>query len=139
MTVNEDWVRDQFTQAKVKQATGTAVLRLLEVWNTMNHSDKSAADVVNVFSKIALGHALVPQSTADEVWVSAQPGQIKVGDEVRVKVDAYSGEAGQTHNGRRGRIVAIRYGDVVFKSDDDKMPVINGAHHSPHMLERRIR
>jgi len=138
MSVNEDWVRDQFTQAKVKQATGTAVLRLLEVWNTMNHSDQSAAEIVDVFGKVAQGHALVSQNSANEVWVAAQPGQIKVGDEVRVKVDAYQGEAGQTHNGRRGRIVAIRYGDVVFNSEDSKTPAINGAHHSPYMLERRV-
>jgi hypothetical protein len=139
MSISEDWVREQFAQAKVKQATGTAVLRLLEVWNTMNHSETSAAETVEVFSKVALGHALAQQGSADEVWVQAQPGQITVGDEVRVKVDAYIGDAGQAHNGRRGRIVAIRYGDVIFKSDDGKEPVISGAHHSPYALEKRVR
>lgn len=139
MSVSEDWVREQFQQAKVKQAVGTAVLRLLDVWNTMNHSDKTAQETVEVFSRVALGHAIAPQGTGDEVWVPAQPGQITVGDEVRVKVDAYDGEAGQMHNGRRGRIVAIRYGDVVFKSDDGKEPEINGAHHSPHQLEKRVK
>lgn len=139
MSISEEWVREQFAQARVTQATGTAVLRLLEVWNTMNHTEESAADVVRVFSTVALGHALVPTVKVDEVWVDAQPGQIKVGDEVRVKVDAYHGDAGQMHNGRRGRIVAIRYGDIVFKSTDDRKPVIDGAHHSPHALEKRVR
>jgi len=139
VSVNEDWVREQFAQAKIKQATGTAVLRLLDVWNTMNHNDATATETVEVFSKVALGHALAPKGSSDEVWIQARPGQITVGDEVRVKLDAYIGEAGQTHNGRRGRIVAIRYGDVIFKSDDDKEPVINGAHHSPYALEKRVK
>lgn len=139
MTISEEWVREQFAQARVTQSVGTAVLRLMELWNTMNHTDKSAAETIAVFSKVALGHALTPQNKTAEVWVQAQPGQITVGDEVRVKADAYVGEAGTAHNGRRGRIVGIRYGDVIFKSEDDKTPVIEGAHHSPYMLEKRVK
>lgn len=36
----------------------------------------------------------------------------KVGDEVKVRMDAYTGEAGARHNGRIGKIVGIFEGDI---------------------------
>jgi hypothetical protein len=66
------------------------------------------------------------------------PGQIKVADVVRVKPDAFDGELGETHNGREGVIVAIRSGDVIFRSTDDKKPLLDGTHYSPYHLQKRI-
>jgi hypothetical protein len=87
---------------------------------------------------VAVGHSLV-QDDGPEVWVTAQPGQLKVADIVRVKSDAFSGELGALHNGRRGTIIAIRYGDIIVNSNDDKNPKIDGAHYSPYHLEKRIK
>lgn len=140
MSANMDWVREQMTAAKVRQSVGTSVLRLMEVWDTMNHKPETAKETVEIFSKLALGHALVEteDENFDGTWVPAMAGQIKVTDIVRVKLDAFDGPAGVMHNGRIAKIVGIRYGDIVVKSVDGKTPVIDGAHYKPHMLEKLI-
>lgn len=139
--VNDEWVRQQMQDAKVKVGSGKAVLKLLQTWVESGElSAGLAKEAVEVFSKLALGHSLSGEKPAeDEVWVPAMPGQMTVGDEVRVLNDAFDGELGITHNGRRGKITALRYGDVIFKSTDGKEPLLDGAHYSPYNLERRIK
>jgi hypothetical protein len=137
--IDIDWVKDQMTRARVKQSAGTSVLRLLEVWNTMNHTDKSAKEAIEVFSKLALGHAIAEeQAPIDGRWVACQPGQIKVAEIVRVKLDAFTGVQGERHNGRVCRVVAVRYGDIICKSIDEREPKLDGTHYSPHDLEKLI-
>jgi hypothetical protein len=136
--VNIEWVRAQMEEAKVKVGVGNAILKLLEEWGGMKLSDNQTKDVIDLFSRLALGHSIVPEKP-DELWVDAQPGSILVGDEVRVKADAYDGSTGAMHNGRRGKVVGVRYGDIIFKSMDDKTPVLDGAHYTPHLLQKRIR
>jgi hypothetical protein len=136
--VNVEWVRAQMEEAKVKVGVGNAILKLLEEWEGMKLSDNQTKDVIDLFSRLALGHSIVPEKP-DELWVDAQPGSILVGDEVRVKADAYDGSTGAMHNGRRGKVVGVRYGDIIFKSMDDKTPVLDGAHYTPHLLQKRIR
>lgn len=141
MDINMDWVKEQMTEAKLRQSVGTSVLRLLEVWETMNHQSDTARETIRAFSKLALGYALV-EPEMDEfsgTWVQAQPGQLKVTDIVRVKSDAYEGDLGRMHNGRIGKIVGIRYGDIVVKTVDGKTPQIDGAHYSPHILDKLVR
>lgn len=134
-----EWVRQQMTLGKVKQSAGTSVLRLLEVWNTMNHTEKSAREAVEVFSKLALGHPLVLEEDDENgYWIPAQPGQIIVTDKVRIKADAFVGETGTMHNGRICKVVGVRYGDIIVKSIDGKAPQIDGTHYSPHVLEKFI-
>lgn len=134
--VNFDWVRQQFEEAKVGQAVGTSVLRLLEVWDTMNHNTDSSKEAVEIFSKVALGHALVEPVVPAGTWVQATPGFIRVADIVRVRTDAFTGEVGTMHNGRLGRVVGIRSGDIIVKSTDGKDPELDGAHYSPFHLEK---
>jgi hypothetical protein len=138
--MNFDWIRQQMQEAKVKVGTGKALLRLLELWDGESLSPTQANEVVEAFSKLALGKALAePATPADEIWVPAQPGQLTVGDEVRVLSDAFTDKTGVMHNGRRGKIAAIRYGDVIFKSTDGKEPSLDGVHYSPYKLEKRIK
>jgi hypothetical protein len=136
--INFDWVRQQMQDAKVKIGTGTALLALLETWNTQKLSDNQVKEVVEYFSKLVTGENIYEDKTVDEVWVPAMPGQLTVGDEVRVLSNAFSDKAGVTHNGRRGKIIAIRYGDVIFKSTDGKTPDLEGVHYSPYKLEKRV-
>lgn len=136
--VNIDWVKSQMEEAKVKVGVGNAILKLIGEWEGMKLSDNQAKDTLDLFSKLALGHSIVPEKP-DEVWIDAQPGAILVGDEVRVKADAYDGSTGAIHNGRRGKVVGVRYGDIIFKSMDGKTPVLDGAHYTPHLLQKRIR
>lgn len=139
--VNYEWVRQQLQEAKVKVGSGNAVLRLLEVWETMEKlSPNLAKEAVAVFSKLALNkNILEPVDEPEAVWVPVQPGNIKVGDEVRVLSDAFSDKTGVLHNGRRGKVIAIRYGDVIINSTDEKSPELKGVHYSPYKLEKRVK
>lgn len=136
--VNYQWVNQQMAEAKVRVGVGTVVMTLLETWEGIDISAENAAQVMEVFSKLAQGHALVV-APEEETWVPALPGQITIGDQVRVLANGYSGALGTIHNGRVGRIVAIRSGDVLFKSTDGKEPALDGVHYSPYKLEKRIR
>ena len=139
--VNDEWVKQQLGEAKVRVGSGKAILRLLETWESLGDlSENIAKETIEIFSRLALGknakdHEVVP----NEVWVPALPGQISVGDEVRVLVDAFSDKTGVIHNGRRGKVTAVRYGDVIFKSTDGKSPDLDGIHYSPYKLEKRIK
>ena len=138
--VNFDWVRQQMQDAKVRVAPGVALLALLETWNDLDKlSQDQAKEAVQLFSRLALGGNIFEEVKQDEVWIPALPGQLTVGDEVRVLKDAFSDTTGVMHNGRRGKIIAIRYGDVIFKSIDGKEPNLSGVHYSPYKLEKRIR
>jgi hypothetical protein len=70
--------------------------------------------------------------------VQVQPGFIKVSEVVRVKADAFDGELGALHNGRKGVVVGVRYGDVIIKSTDGKEPILEGAHYPPAKLEKLV-
>lgn len=138
--VNYNWVKEQFAKTGVSLEVGTSVIELLQAWEKaspkhINDSKKA----VEIFSKLSLGHALVNEPTDLEIWEDARPGFIKVADIVRVKHDAFDGEIGNLHNGRVGKIVAIRSGDVIINSIDDVSPEIKGAHYAPNKLEKRVR
>jgi hypothetical protein len=135
--VDFEWVRAQMQEAKVRIGTGKAVLKLLETWNDIPVSDKAAKDAVEIFSNLALTRTIV-QDKDDDVWIEARPGALSVGDIVKVRHDAYEGEPGVIHNGRKGKITGIRYGDIVIRTVDDKVPFIDGAHHSPHKLLKKV-
>lgn len=137
MNVDYEWVREQMTLAKVRVAPGEVVLKLLNAWEEIDLPDTFVDDAIENFSKLARGTAIIP-TNPNELWEDARPGGIKVGDIVRVKDDAFKGELGQMHNGRQGRIVGIRYGDIVVKSIDERLPVLDGAHYSPHHLQKRV-
>ena len=139
--VNYEWVRQQLQEAKVKVGSGNAVMKLLETWETMEKlSPNLAKEAVAVFSKLALNkNILEPVEEPDAVWIPLQPGNISVGDEVRVLSDAFSDKTGVMHNGRRGKVIAIRYGDVIINSTDGKSPELKGVHYSPYKLEKKVR
>jgi transcription antitermination factor NusG len=114
-------------------------LALLDVWATLDFPDeRTAEDTLDVFKKIAINQALLEEK--DETWAPAQAGfMLKVGDEVRVRHNAFTGAEARIHNGRRGRILAIRSGDIIVRTTDDKTPFLDGAHYAFTDLEKRIR
>jgi len=138
--VNYEWVRKQLEEAKVKIGSGNAVMKLLQTWEGMEKlSPNIAKETIEVFSKLALNKAAVePKVDPNEIWVPLQPGQITVGDEVRVIADAFSDSTGVIHNGRRGKVIAVRYGDVIINSTDGKSPELKGVHYSPYKLEKKV-
>jgi len=136
--INYTWVSEQLASAKVRKMVGNSVIKLLKSWEEMEVEDKFAEETLEAFKHLALGHSLVAPYK-DEVWVPVIPGQIKVADKIRVKHDAFKGKAGAVHNGRRGVVVAVRYGDIIIRSNDNKEPFLDGAHYSPFQLEKRIK
>jgi hypothetical protein len=136
--VDLDWASEQLASVRAKKAVGASVMAMLEAWKDLKHADKDSAEVLSLLSKLAMAHSLL-QDASEEVWVEARPGAISVGDIVRVRHDAYDGKLGTLHNGRVGKVVAVRYGDIIFRSTDEKVPFLDGTHHSPHKLEKRIK
>jgi len=137
--VNFDWVRTQLTRAKVRQVTGDAVLTLLHTWETISFTnDSQRQDSLDMFTTLAQGHLITPESSE---WVPVQSRgvMLRVGDEVRVKSDAFTGDLGTIHNGRIGRVVAKRYGDIIVKHTDGLTPSRDDARYSPSVLEIRPR
>lgn len=139
--VNYEWVKEQLQAAKVKVGSGKAIIKLLEAWESVpDLSEKMMEEVLTVFPKLVQGHSIVEEENEDDyMWINLQPGQIVVGDVVRVKSDAFSDKLGPLHNSRRGTVVAVRYGDVIFNDTDGKSPELKGVHYSPYKLEKRIR
>jgi len=142
--VDMPWIKEQLTSNKTKRIVGDSVLILLETWDNLKSTDpdptkneQNLSQIVELFSKLALGHAVVKEKSR-EVWTAAQPGNIQVANEVRVKWNAFDGEKGKVHNGRRGKVVSIRYGDIIVKTNDGKEPVLDGFHYTPQQLEIRI-
>ncbi len=136
--VDFDWAKEQLTEAKSKRGVGDAALELLKAWEEMSVDDEFVEEALETFKTLAQGHSLLAPY-ADEIWVEAVPGQLKVADKVRVKSNAFTGETGRTHNGRSGVVVAIRYGDIIVRMTDGKQPSLDGAHYSPFHLDKRIK
>jgi hypothetical protein len=136
--IDRAWILEQFDAAKVRVGVGKAVLKLLDQWEKIELAEQAEKDAISIFARVALNQSLV-EIPKDEVWGPAQPGFIRVGDEVRVANDAFTNELGRLHNGRRGKVVAIRHGDIIINSTDGKEPRLESTHYSPYKLEKRIR
>lgn len=138
--IDKKWVAEQLTLNKTKKASGDAVLKLLETWENINLTPEQAKEAVAIFNKLSLNEPIHIPLKKDEVWVEARPGDIVVGDEMLVKPNAYEHpEVALIHNGRRGRVVAIRYGDIIVKYTDGKTPEVDNAHHSPYSLLKLVK
>lgn len=137
--VNYDWAKAQMTGAGVRQGPGDAVLTLLKTWENINLSGEMAKDAIEVFGSLAKQEALI-KTPGDQVWVQSTPGGgTRVSDIVRVKHNAFTGDAGIIQNGRIGKVVAIRSGDVIFRSTDGLEPFLDGTHFPFAKLEKRVR
>lgn len=135
---NEAWIREQLQAVKARRAVGDTLLKLLDVWESLEEklSDQLKQEVLQYFSQLAMRHSLVEDK--ERTWLPAGPGQIRVGDEVRVAPTAFTGDLGMLHNGRIGRVVAVRYGDVIVNSTDGKEPVLDGTHYPPQALQKAL-
>lgn len=143
------WVDAQTRKLGIDQddSRKTVLAALLETWWDLEVPDGQQAQILGLFSELAQARAIDPELFQDKQaeeaprfrWVQVRPGQIVMRDYVRVRVDAYSGSAGQYHNGRSGPIVAVRNGDIHVMYDDDpnNKPQM-AVRHPPHCLEKRI-
>lgn len=141
--MNEDeldlsWAKSQLANARVHVSVGVAVLQLLEAWAELQFPSEEVRDkALEIFSKLAKDEALYEESEA--VYRPVQVGfDIQVGNTVRVREDAFPGPSGRTHNGRVGRVLAKRNGDIIVRSTDGKEPYLDMAHYPPSALELRV-
>lgn len=137
--VDFEWVKSQFQAAGVRKGPGSAVLKLLEAWEEIELPADLAEDAIDIFASVAKNAALIKTPT-NETWVQAVPGgSLRVSHKVRVKHNAFKGDAGRIHNGRKGVVTAIRSGDVIFRSTDGLEPFIDNAHYPFQALEVLIK
>jgi hypothetical protein len=137
MALDMNWIKEQLAAARVRKPVGNATMKMIEFFNSMELEEEHREKAVEMFSLLAKGHSYVKEDKK-EVWTPVRPGNIKVTDQVRVKFDAYDGELGAFHNGRRGVVVGVRYGDIIIKTTDGKEPQLDGAHYSPYSLEKLV-
>jgi hypothetical protein len=135
--LDRDWIVSQIEAARVKKPVGNATLKIVEFVDSLNISNDTKSQAFELASKIALGHAIL-EEVEDEVWIPVRPGDIRTAEQIRVRADAFSGDVGAIHNGRRGVVIGVRYGDVIIKTTDGKDPYLEGAHYSPHHLEKLV-
>jgi hypothetical protein len=136
--LNMDWVKSQIQAAKVRKPVGDATVKLVELFDSFeNLTPEFKSKTIDLFSKLALGHAVIKENK-NESWTQVRPGDIRVSEQVRVKADAFDGDLGTLHNGRRGVVVGVRYGDVIVKMTDNKQPQLEGAHYPPQKLEKLV-
>lgn len=137
MGLDMKWIKEQLQAAKVRKPVGDATMKLIETIDEIELDDEQREQVIEMFAKLARGHAHI-KVNKKEVWIAARPGDIRVADEIRVRADAYTGELGMFHNGRRGVVVGVRYGDIIVKTNDGKEPVLDGVHYKPQDLEKLV-
>ncbi len=136
-SLDMNWIKSQLQAAKVRKPVGDATMKLIELLDSLDLTPEFRNKAVEMFSVLAKGHVVVKEQK-NENWIPVQAGFIKVADSVRVKADAFDGELGTIHNGRRGVVVGVRYGDVIIKSNDGKEPILDGAHYPPAKLEKLV-
>lgn len=136
-------IRAHMDEAKVRQEVRWMVEHMFKsVWAEQDRllvSKELVSEAIEVFSTLSKGHRLMPEAP-DEVWIPARNGILTVGDSVRVRGDAYSAHPATDHNGRTGRITAIRYGDIhVYYDAKPEETIHSSVRHKADMLEKRVR
>lgn len=72
-------------------------------------------------------------------WIPAYPGNLTSGDKVRVMLDAFTSEAGrQIHNGRIGVVLAVKDGEIIIKTQDNRTPRLAEARYPYYKLEKAV-
>lgn len=135
--VDFNWVQEQLDSASVKPEVAEVVISLLETWETLEYDSGNLKEVTEIFTELIHNRALLPAEST-EVWVEALRGSIHTGDVIRVRFDAFDGDQGRYHNGRVGKVIGVRHGDVIMRSTDNKSPNIDGARYDTKYLERRV-
>jgi hypothetical protein len=64
--------------------------------------------------------------------------KVKIGDKVQVSQDAFEGKLGKIHNGRIGVVVDIIYGDVIFSSQDMRLPKLEKTYYPPSVIKKVV-
>ncbi|UDL16378.1 hypothetical protein SEA_ZOOMAN_94 [Microbacterium phage Zooman] len=137
--VDLSWAKEQLAGARVPAAVGRGVLALLRAWDGLKFpSDAQQEKAIEIFSKLALDEAVFVEH--EHQYAPVMVGfNVQVGNIVRVRSDAFTGDLGRLHNGRVGRVTAKRHGDIIVTTIDDREPKLEMAHYPPSALDIRIK
>lgn len=130
-------VHDQLKKMRATVAVEDGVKALAETLNDLALSVDTAREAVEALAELVKGHSLLPSET-EEAWAPCIPGMVHTGDVVRVRHDAFSGSTGRIHNGRVGKVLFVRSGDISVRSTDDLDPFLDGARYRAENLEYRV-
>lgn len=133
----ERWQDEQLIRAQIPERISLPVRQLLTTWRKAHFPIDDGPEIVRLFTELVQDHSLPEPTPPIFAWVECRPGQIRVADVVRVRSNAFSGDGGKAHNARVGKVVALRYGDVIVDLLDAG-PELKGVHYSPHALEKRV-
>ena len=130
------WVATQLAGAQHDQATKDAVVFVLETLRKQDLTDEQEQAALHAARELAAGHSIAQEETKER-WGPVIPGAYAVKDIVRVKSNAFDGDLGRRHNGKRGRVVASRNGLVMVVLDDSPSSEIQ-MRYKPEHLERKL-
>lgn len=95
--------------AKIVEAL-TAAFLTLDEYGLSDHEKQTVLDLIR---ETALEELSSTPEMSDEKWEDFNYGNVKFGDFVRVKKDAYDSETGAKHNGLVGTLTSGSYGRYV--------------------------
>jgi hypothetical protein len=100
---------------------GQVFVTLVTEIRSENFNKVEAIALADAIRALAATGELSSDDVLTELWEPCQLGGFKIGDTVRVREDAYPEVAGgNTHNGKRGSIVAVRNGVLHIRYIGDK-------------------
>lgn len=131
---NWGWVSREFAKSNATDTVYQATVDLLRFLDDLKLGDGERKDVLHYASELTAGHSIAtPEET--ERWMPVIPGYYSIGDTIRVHNNAYDGEKGLLHNGKRGRVTAARDGFVLVVYEDALSADIQ-YRHLPEKLQR---
>lgn len=136
--INKKWLQEQFELDKTDPGTIRRISTLLKSLERMITDDEApelVEEVLEKFGKLARGHAIA-DPLPETVWLSGRARTPGVGQTVRVPLNMYS-DRRKTLNGRVGRVVAVRHGDVIVNTTDDG-EFLEGVRFRPYELEMKM-
>lgn len=130
------WVSRELAGAKVTGTDAEGVVQVLKLLDDLKIVDQKAAEVLAFAYELAIGHSIAV-AEVEERWGPVRPGEYRVGDTVRVRSDAFDGDKGVLHNGKRGRVVAARDGFVLVVHDG-QLNIDIQHRYRPESLQRLV-
>lgn len=137
MTLDAKWVEDQCRLGELGPDVTFVVKKMIDALDSYTLPEPARQTASNAVAKLVRGESIAVEKP-DDRWGPVIPGAYSIGDKVRVKPDAYSELLpAQRHNGRRGRVTAVRNGLAIVLYDDS--PSVDLQHqHSPEKLQRLL-
>lgn len=141
-TIDVDWAEEQLKDAGYTDRTQESInvreaaMLLVLQFNSIDMGAAEKLEVLEMFSKLAQQHELVGrdvQSPGARWTVFELGGEVRPGATVRVRENAYEGDAGAKHNGRSGHFVAARGGQAIVQYANSTEGT--GHRHAPDKLE----